>query len=121
MKSKSRENRTNDGHELAFLKLIHTVIWLFFVSVIGYILYCGLMDDITIYTGIAIGLVILEGLTLLVFSGRCPLTLVARKYSDSTHDNFDIFLPEWLARHNKPIFTTLYLIGVILVIYRMLS
>ena len=117
----SRENHTKNGHELVVLKLIHTVIWFFFVSVIGYILYCGLADDITIYTGIAIGLVVLEGLTLLLFSGRCPLTLVARKYSDSEHDNFDIFLPEWLARYNKQIFTTLYLIGVILVVYRMLS
>ncbi|MGM9509311.1 hypothetical protein ACS5NO_16360 [Larkinella sp. GY13] len=117
----TRENRTNNGHELVVLKLIHTVIWFFFVSVIGYILYCGLADDITIYTGIAIGLVVLEGLTLLVFSGRCPLTLIARNYSDSTHDNFDIFLPEWLTRYNKVIFTTLYLIGVILVVYRMLS
>jgi hypothetical protein len=118
---KSRENRTNKEYELVFLKLIHTVIWLFFVAVIFYILYCGLADDITGYTEIAIGLVILEGLTLLLFSGHCPITLIARKYSDSDNDNFDIFLPEWLARYNKQIFTTLYIIGVILVGYRMLS
>lgn len=55
---------------------------------------------------------------LLVFKMFCPLTLLARKYSDSEKDNFDIFLPNWLAKYNKQIFTTLFAIGLILVIIR---
>ncbi len=35
--------------------------------------------------------------------------------------NFDIFLPNWLARHNKTIFTSIYLIGVIIVLFRVLG
>lgn len=104
---------------LFLVKLLHTAIWAFFVTVIGYVVYCGIADDVTRYTGIAAGLVVLEGLVLLVFGGRCPLTLVARNYSDSDRDNFDIFLPNWLARYNKLIFTSLYIIGVILVGYRL--
>ncbi len=79
--------------KLFSVKLLHTVIWAFFVMVIGYVLYCGIADDLSPYTWLASGLVILEGLVLLVFGGRCPLTLVARNYSDSDLDNFDIFLP----------------------------
>jgi hypothetical protein len=56
----------------------------------------------------------------LVFKMFCPLTIMARKYSDSEKDNFDIFLPNWLAKYNKLIFTTLYIIGLIIVLIRTL-
>ena len=111
----------NTALNLFSVKLLHTAIWAFFVTVILYVLYCGLADQITTYTWIAIGLVIVEGLVLLVSGGRCPLTLIARNYSDSDRDNFDIFLPNWLARYNKLIFTSLYVIGLILVGYRLLQ
>ena len=110
----------NDALKLLSVKLAHTLIWAFFVAVIVYVLYCGLANQLTTYTWIAIGLVIAEGLVLLVFGGRCPLTLVARNYSDSGRDNFDIFLPNWLARYNKLIFTSLYVIGLVVVGYRLL-
>lgn len=90
------------------------------VTVIFYVLYCGLADDLNRYTWMAIGLVIAEGLVLLMFRGRCPLTIIARNYSDSDKDNFDIFLPNWLARYNKRLFTTVYVVGLIAVGYRLL-
>ena len=108
----------NRTHKLLAIKLVHTLIWAFFVVVIFYVLYSGIYDKVTTYTWIGIGLVILEGLVLLVFKMFCPLTLVARKYSDSEKDNFDIFLPNWLAKHNKLIFTTIYVLALILVLIR---
>ena len=108
-------------NKLLTIKLIHTVIWAFFVFVIFYILVSGITDTVDVYTWIGIALIIGEGLTLLIFSMFCPLTLIARKYSDSEKDNFDIFLPNWLARHNKTIFTTILVIAVLIVIYRTLN
>lgn len=108
----------NPERKLLTIKLIHTVIWAFFVLVIFYVLYSGIIDDVTIYTWTGIVLVIGEGLTLLIFKMFCPLTLMARKYSDSEKDNFDIFLPNWLAKHNKLIFTSIFIMGVIVVLYR---
>lgn len=108
----------SDNRKLILVKLLHTLIWLIFVGLIFYILYSGLADQITIFTWIAIGVIIMEGLVLLMFKMFCPLTLIARKYSDSTADNFDIYLPEIIARYNKHIFTTIYLIGLCLVLYR---
>ncbi len=110
----------SNAFKLSSIKLIHTVIWLFFVTTIGYVLYSSIANRITIQTCIAIGLVIVEGGILLAFKGRCPLTIVARNYSNSDRDNFDIFLPNWLARYNKLIFTVLYVIGLMLVAYRWL-
>lgn len=106
------------SQKLTIIKLVHTLIWLFFVLTIFYVVYSGITNQITPLTWICIGLVIGEGVILLIFKMFCPLTLMARKYSDSTRDNFDIYLPNWLARYNKEIFTVIYLIGLILVLFR---
>ena len=87
------------------------------VLVIFYVLYSGFFNNITQLTWVAIALVILETIILLSNGWQCPLTIVARKYSNSTKDNFDIFLPNWLARHNKTIFGSLFTIGLILVLW----
>ncbi|MCB0649707.1 MAG: hypothetical protein KDC85_00370 [Saprospiraceae bacterium] len=110
-----------DQTKLLLVKLAHTLIWIFFVTLIFYILYSGWADCINAYTWFAIGFVLLEGLVLVAFKMFCPLTLVARKYSTSEKENFDIFLPVWLARHNKVIFTTIFLAGIIWVAIRLLE
>lgn len=111
----------NQTNKLLAIKLIHTIIWAFFVFVIFYILYSGITNSINTFTWIGIGLIIGEGLILLIFKMFCPLTLIARKYSDSQKDNFDIFLPNWLAKHNKLIFTSIFIIGLIIVVVRFIQ
>ena len=107
--------------KLLFIKALHTVVWGFFVAVIGYVLYCGVADRITWRTWVACGLVVAEGGVLLLFQRHCPLTLLARNYSDSTQDNFDIFLPNWLARYNQLIFTSIYALALALLAYRLVQ
>ena len=85
--------------KLMLIKAVHTLVWIFFNIVIFYMLYAVLADKIDKWLWIGFGLVILEGLTLLLFKFFCPLTIMARQYSDSTKDNFDIYLPNWLARY----------------------
>jgi hypothetical protein len=106
---------------LFIIKLSHTIIWLFFNVVIFYLLYAGITNQIDRWVWIGIGVVVLEGIVLLVFNMFCPLTILAKKYSDSTKANFDIFLPNWLAKHNKIIYTTIFLIALVIVLYRQFS
>ncbi len=40
------------------------------------------------------------------------LIAVAARYTVDLRDNFDIYLPEWLARHNKLIFGSIHLGGI---------
>ena len=108
-------------NKLLGIKLIHTIIWAFFVFVIFYILYSGITNSVTTFTWIGIGLIIGEGFVLLVFKMICPLTLIARKYSDSQKDNFDIFLPNWLAKNNKLIFTSIFIVGLMIVAVRVIQ
>ncbi len=100
------------------IKLAHTAVWVFFVVLIGNVIYAGWADAVTTWTWIAVGLICLEGLVLLVNDGKCPMTDLAAQHGEPTADNFDIYLPEWLARHNVAIFTTLFMAGLVLVIIR---
>jgi len=52
--------------------------------------------------------------------GRCPLTGLAARYTEQRTANFDIYLPLWLARHNKTIFGALFVAGVLFVLGRSL-
>jgi hypothetical protein len=106
--------------KLFYIKLIHTLIWVMYVLVISYIMYAGISNQINVYTWIAIGSVVVEGIVLLIFKGKCPLTIIGYKYTDQPEVGFDIFLPRWLAKYNKLIFGTLFTIGSLVVIYRMI-
>jgi hypothetical protein len=108
-----------NSQKLLVIKIVHTLIWVFFNVVIFYLLYAVLTNRIDKWVWICLGLIVLEGIVLLVFQKMCPITVVARKYSDSTRDNFDIFLPNWLARYNKEIYTTIVIISVLILLYRL--
>jgi hypothetical protein len=110
----------HEKRKLKLIKLIHTVIWLFFNVVIFYLLYAAIINKIDKWIWICLGLVLLEGLVLLLFKNICPVTLVARKYSQSPKDNFDIYLPNWLAKYNKQIYTVIVLIAFIILLYQMI-
>ena len=102
---------------IKFIKLIHTIIWAIMVAAILYIVYCGLTNSYNPLLWFSIGLIILEGLTLIIFKWHCPLTLIAKKYTGERQDNFDIYLPIFWARHTKTIFSILFVLGLILVIF----
>ena len=108
----------NDKQKLVTIKIIHTAIWIFFNVVIFYLLYAVLVNKIDKWVWIGLLLIVLEGLVLLIFKNVCPVTIAARKYSDSSRDNFDIYLPEWLARYNKQIYTSIVGIIVIILLFR---
>lgn len=107
--------------KLILVKIVHTLIWIFFNFVLFYLLYAVILNTINKWVWMGIGLIVMEGFVLLFFKMMCPLTIIARKYSDSTKDNFDIYLPNWLAKHNKLIYTTLFIMIVLGVIYRLIK
>jgi hypothetical protein len=109
------------GKKLYYIKLIHTIIWIFYIFIIFYILYAGIYYKIDFYLWVAVGLVILEGIILIIFKWKCPLTILGYKYNDNQETGFDIFLPKWLAKNNKMIFSTIFIIGILIIIYRVMN
>ena len=107
--------------KLILIKTIHTLVWIFFNVVILYMLYAVLTNKLDKWLWIGFGLFFPEGITLLLFKFFCPLTIIARKYSNSSKDNFDIYLPNWLAKYTKLIYTSISVVIVIITIYQLLK
>jgi hypothetical protein len=97
---------------LRLVKLVHTVVWAFFAGSIVAIPIAAWQGHFALAL-VLICLVLLEVLVLLLNHWRCPLTDVAARYTDDRPDNFDIYLPLWLARYNKEIFGTLFAVGLL--------
>lgn len=93
------------------VRVIHTLVWAIFAASIVLI---PVLAQRRQFTGAAwlSAFVFGEVLVLAVNRMRCPLTAVAARYTDDRRDNFDIYLPLWLARYNKLIFGTLYVVGL---------
>lgn len=105
--------------KLRLLKITHTTIWAFFAVSIVAIPVLAWMDE-WVLTAVLILLVFLECLVLVFNRMRCPLTDIAVRYTNDRRDNFDIYLPLWLARHNKTIFGLLFTAGLIFTFLRWL-
>ncbi|QOY87203.1 hypothetical protein [Paludibaculum fermentans] len=105
---------------LVAVKLLHTGVWLFFVACIVSIPVTAALRRFS-WAAAAFGLVLLECAILAANRGRCPLTDVAARFTPERADNFDIYLPLWLGRHNKSIFGTLFLAGSLFALWHWLQ
>lgn len=101
----------DDVRALGVIKTVHTVVWVFFVACIVAIPVMTWRESFAAATWFT-GIVFLEVVVLVVNRWRCPLTPLAARFTQDRRDNFDIYLPQWLARHNKTLFGGLYLAGV---------
>lgn len=106
--------------KLILVKTIHTLIWIFYNVVIFYLLYAVIAGKIDKWVWIGLGLFLFEAIILLIFKMKCPLTLIARRYSDSDKHNFDIYLPNWLAKYNLVIYISILAIVLIILIWRLI-
>lgn len=107
----------SSANALVLVKLIHTVVWAFFVACILGLPVASILGHHALAAALATA-VLGEVAVLAVFGWRCPLTAVAARYTDDRRDNFDICLPLWLARYNKQIFGTLFVLGLIVALAR---
>lgn len=94
------------------IKLLHTGVWAFFAGcIIAIPLFAAsgafrAAFVLVLVVGVEVAVLLLNGFT-------CPLTGVAARYTTDRQDNFDIYLPLWLARHNKLVFGALYIAGTL--------
>jgi hypothetical protein len=102
---------------LRAIKLLHTLVWAVFAGCIVAIPVLALQGRFRLAAILAL-VVLGEVVVLAVNRWRCPLTPIAARYTEDRRANFDIYLPEWLARYNKEIFGPLYLAGVVLLVVR---
>ena len=95
---------------LTTIKVLHAVIWALLAAaivVLPFLAGQGAFRWATILSAV----ILVEGAVLLANNWRCPLTDLAAEYTADRSPNFDIYMPSWLARHNKAIFGALFLVN----------
>ena len=102
---------------LIAIKAAHTLVWGFFAACI-FMIWVFACQAQYAHAALAIGVVMVEVVVLIMNGLRCPLTLVAVRYTDDRRANFDIYLPEWFARNNMLIFGALYVAGIFFTLAR---
>ena len=105
---------------LCAIKLLHTIVWAFFAACIVGIPVLGFTRDYS-QAMVLIGVVLIEVFILVVNGLRCPLTGMAARYTEDRGDNFDIYLPVWVARKNKLVFGLLFVGGTMFTFARWLG
>lgn len=111
----------NKTFKLNLVKLIHTVIWVIMVFAIFYLIYAGMMNILSSWVYLCLGLIVIEIGALMLNGWRCPLSNVAGWYTDNRDIGYDIFLPPIVAYHTKTVFGPLLVLGLVLILYRWLS
>jgi len=112
--------KSGAARRLLAVKLLHTAVWAVFagcILAIPVLAWQGRFGAATILAVLVLG----EVVVLSFNRWSCPLTVVAARYTDDRRANFDIYLPEWLARYNKQIFGPLYIGGVVYAVVRYLG
>jgi hypothetical protein len=117
MMNESRRRLPDARQALRAVKVAHTIVWALFAGcVVAIPLFAWQGSFAQAFVSIAI--VFLEVGVLAANRMRCPLTDVAARFTDDRADNFDIYLPLWLARYNKVIFGSLFAGGLLLTLVR---
>jgi hypothetical protein len=103
---------------LTVIKTVHTFVWSMFVAAIV-ALPIAVWREAWVAVTVLVGAVSAECIVLVANGMRCPLTALAARYTDDRRDNFDIWLPEWVARHNKAIFGTMFALDLVYTVVKL--
>ena len=115
--SQPRPLSAHSARALVAVKVVHTIAWAFFAGCILAIPVASRLRKHTLAAWL-IAIVLVEVAILVANRWRCPLTSLAGRFTEARHDNFDIYLPLWLAQHNKTIFGVLFFLGLAYAYYQ---
>jgi hypothetical protein len=100
-------SRSVNSAGLTAIKAAHTIVLALFVACVVAIpsaAWCGEYHAAAWLTVVAA----VEVLVLAINGWRCPMTSMAARFTVERRENFDLYLPIWLARHNQLIFGAIY-------------
>ncbi|MGF1467093.1 MAG: hypothetical protein ACFCGT_13280 [Sandaracinaceae bacterium] len=100
----------NRARRLLLVKLVHTAVWVVVAGAVFALFPAIAFDRPGLFARLHL-VIVAEILVLVAFRWTCPLRHIAARYTDDRSVNFDIFLPDVIARWNKPIFTTILLVA----------
>ncbi len=108
-------DRSQSFNALVAIKLLHTAVWAVLAGCILALPITGLLHRFH-WAIILTVIIVVECAVLALNKGRCPLANLAARFTEDRADNLDIYLPDWVARHNKAIFGTLFVVNTLIVL-----
>jgi hypothetical protein len=106
---------------LRLIKTLHTLIWALMASSNFLAFYCAFMGRFDAWFWVPASLLAVEIFIIVLNRWTCPITKIAAIYTQDRQANFDIYLPEWLARHNVRIFSGLIVLEVLIILIKSLG
>lgn len=103
------------------IKLVHSIAFWILSACTVYALYSGVSGRITPWTWLAVVALLLESLVLWRSGWRCPLTVLAERHGALKGSVTDIFLPRWAADRIFPVCGTMYVVAIVLLLWRVLG
>lgn len=100
---------------LIFIKTLHTLIWVIMSAANFCAFYFAFTGQYDLWFWIPCLLIVSEIFIILFNDWHCPITPIAAKYTDDRKSNFDIYLPEWLAKYNVKIFSVIIVVEILVV------
>lgn len=116
MPTSTLQNVRYGAFRLSLIKLLHTIVWALMAGCIVALPFLALMRQFG-WALILSAVILFECAVLAVNGGLCPMTDWAARFTEDRADNFDIYLPNWLARYNKAIFGTLFVVNEAIVVW----
>jgi hypothetical protein len=101
---------------LILLKTVHTIIWIVMSAANLTAFYLAFVGRFNTWFVVSVTMLAGEIVVIAVNSWHCPLTDVMAKYTLDRKANFDIYLPEWLARNNIKGFSFLIALEIMIVL-----
>jgi hypothetical protein len=93
------------------------IFWILSLCVL-YSLFSGLANHITVWTWIAVAVLLVQSIVLVSCGWTCPLTLLAERKGAARGSVTDIFLPKWFAGQIFRVCGTLYGVALLLLAWR---
>ena len=109
-----------DEDTLRLVKLAHTAIWAIMAAAIVAIPIAAMAGRFRLAGWLTV-LIVAECIGLALNTGRCPLTDLAARFTSDRAANFDIYLPRWIAQHNKTVFGSLFVVGELVFLWQWLA
>lgn len=109
-------DRSRRVNVVVAIKLLHTAVWAVLAGCILALPMTALLRHFD-WAIILTVIIVVECAVLALNKGRCPLTNLAARFTEDRADNFDIYLPNCVARHNKAIFGILFVVNELIVLW----
>jgi hypothetical protein len=108
---------TDRLHSIRFIKSVHTIIFVPLSGLLFIFLYEVFANRVTYFTWVAVAVFLAEGAVLALNHGRCPLTSYAERLGSTHAQITDFFFPKWFANHVFEVYTSLFVVSLVRLVY----